>query len=255
MVGSVSIGLRNFKLRHYQLFGLYSLTTLDTPNLGSSLGDLLVAAHKVPLLQLVGILSLDPTFVAALLRSTEGAEDLQVQAAIANNNKWGAAPGQYTVDGVQNNANYYAFGANADVNGNLKIDGASIAGDAVTRPDEGYPPPLRGALSVLNRDVQNQRFQWLGTIKKGNIHSLRILGRTIISIADFDPTPAFQLNDTTVTVASALGAPGFSQPAGTQICNGLPCLLANHTTTGSSMSWDPVAQQVLSLIQAAQPMQ
>ena len=248
-----------------QLFGIYSLTTLETPHLGSSLADLVVAAHTVPLLWAVGVLGvpvLDFRILAAMKQDRAGADDLQVATATAYNTRWGHSPVTFVVDGIQNIASYYAIGSNADLNGNGKIDGASGTGSATTPPDDGYPALKLPAIiptfvqNQIATLVQNQRFQWLGGIKNGNIHRLKVFGRTIISIADFDPTARFQSNDFTVTVASALGGFGFLLPIqpGTP-CNGLPCRLANHTTAGSSMIWNQGAQQVLQLILQAQPLQ
>ena len=178
-------------------------------------------------------------------------------AEIGNDGMWGGPPGTFTVDGVQNRAAFYAVGSDADVNGNGKIDGASHPGDQNIRPDEGFPPPHLPPViqQLFQTQVQNQRFQWLGQVRNGNIHRPRVMGRTVLSIADFDPTATFQLNDLAVTVASALGGRGFQQPTQGQTCNALPCRLANHTTAGSSFSWNQAAQQVLSFIQQAQPIQ
>ena len=249
--------LYDFPTGGNQLFGAYSLTTLETPHLGSSLADLSFAGRRVPLFMLLGILSIDPRIIAAMTQSTAGQYDMEVGVATSNDGMWGAGPGTFTVDGSQNNTMYYAVGSDADVNGNGKIDGASNPGDQNTRPDEGFPPPHLPQIiqQLFQTQVQNQRFQWLGQVRNGNIHRLRVLGRTVLSIADFDPTATFQLNDLSVTVASALGGRGFQQPAQGQMCNALPCRLANHTTAGSSFSWNQAAQQVLSFIQQAQPIQ
>jgi hypothetical protein len=38
----------------------------------------------------------------------------------------------------------------------------------------------------------------------------------------------------------------FQQPTETQVCNALPCRVANHGAAGASFSWNPAVQQVLS---------
>lgn len=240
------------------LFGVYSLTTLETPHLGSSLADLLVAGKTVPLLQLLGVVSLDQRIIATFFSGRAGADDLQVGVATALNKRWGSPPQTFTVDAIPNNAAYYSIGSDADYSNNLKIDGATNLINpnySDGRPDEGYPPPA-GFAGLAPTIVQNQRFQWLGTEKNANVLALKFRGRTILAIAaDFTGTSSFQLNDITVTVASALGGTGFQQPTQAQTCNSLPCRLFNHTTAGSSMSWNQTAQQALGFILQAQPLQ
>ncbi len=224
-----------------QPFGIYSLTTIETPHLGSSLADLLMA-KKIPLFMALGIVSLDPRILATLFQPSAGAEDQTVSRATSLTNSFGNPQPSFTVSGVQNNAKYYEFGANADLNFNSRIDAAAVVGD------EGFPGPFKSP-AFLNLPVQQQRFQWLGTEGKGNVH-FNMPGR-ILSIIDFDGPGSFQWNDLAVTVGSALGAKGFNQPSGPQVCNGFPCQLSNHSTTPSNS----LALQVLPLIKAAQPMQ
>jgi hypothetical protein len=235
------------------LFGLYSVTTLETPHLGSSLADLLIAGQTDHLLQLHGILSLDLRIIATFFQDSAGAFELQVGKATALNKQLGIPPAIFRVDGSPSQASYYSVGSDADVNNNQIIDGASNPGDANQRPDEGYPPPPKIPTAYLATVVQNARFRWLAQVNNAYTSTLTLLGKTILSGVDFSPTDAFQLNDITVTVASALGGAGFPPATQNQSCNNLPCRLANHTTAGSSMNWNQAAQQVLGLMLQAQP--
>ena len=113
-------------------------------------------------------------------------------------------------------------------------------------------------LSIRTPPAEPERVGNLDAVEPAVGDPVQIGGKTIIELVTFRNTGSFQQNDLTVTVPSALGAAtlGFLEPspAGTQVCNNLPCVPANHSTLVSGMSWNPVAQQVLSLIQQAQPM-
>jgi hypothetical protein len=241
------------------LFGIYSMITFNPPSHGSVLADILIASREAPLL---GILTTDLRFLAALGQGRQGADDLTVSAATQISDSLGIPPGipgqtaSFSVDGVQNSAQYYTFGADADTNHNGKIDGATASGDTNTPPDEGYPAaPINRILSLLHvtaTRIQDGRYQALGKMLRVNIHAAKINGHTIIAAADEDSTSVFQKNDLTVTVASALAASGFTQPATIGVCNNLPCLAANHTTSTSSYAWNPTAQLAVALIQSAQ---
>lgn len=79
-----------FNANGNQLFGIYSLTTLETPHLGSSLADLLIAGRTVPLLQLAALATIDVRILATLFRSSAGADDMQVAIATAFSGMWGS---------------------------------------------------------------------------------------------------------------------------------------------------------------------
>ena len=223
--------------------GLYSLTTLSTPHQGSSLADLLVAAHWGIWFPIRHPKLLGPF----LARYDKGAFDLRVLSAEAWNATTGRPPEHFTVDGIQNDAIYYAWGGDADVNSDGVITGANTPGG------EGYPGPFLGSLlSFADDRIQNGRYRELGRIQQLN-YTIANTGAPLKRVPHapfFQDNSSFQYNDLAVIVQSAMGAFGFiPEPAnvGARICNSLPCLVANHSTMGVANI------TLIGLIQAAQP--
>jgi hypothetical protein len=90
------------------LFGIYSMTTFSPPSHGSVLADILNAARQAPLL---GIVTTDIRFLAALGQNRKGSNDLTVpNATLLSDTVLGMPPGlpgktaQFSVDGVQNSS-------------------------------------------------------------------------------------------------------------------------------------------------------
>ena len=216
-------------------FAVYSFTTLSTPSLGSPFADLIAVSHEHPLL-----IFRQWKLLQGLLRGARGAGDMKVGApALA---ALGPPPRNFFVSGSQNTPTYLALGADADQNNNGKIDGANQPGN------EGYPG-LYSPFPALNTVIANQRYQFLKKVQSIQFNTNNILGRA--APVSFIPNQTPQFNDLTVTVPSALGAPGFSTSSNISgHCSSLPCYGANHSTLGSqSVSF----LDVLANIKAGQP--
>jgi hypothetical protein len=196
--------------------GVYSVTTVDTPHLGSSLADLLVMAHEHPLLGLEN----PKLFEGLFKRFDNGALDLQTGAATKTNSEFPppyAGPGlTFTADGVLTWAQYFSVAADADLNLNGKVDGA-----------EGCP---------YNSLAANRIYQFLGNTKSVTLTPVTVLGRTIGQKPTFNMTTTFQKNDMAVTVPSAqFIALDGGQPTGYVPLAPPPGLSGSITPTSTSI--------------------
>jgi hypothetical protein len=206
--------------------------------------------------------ALNPLLPAGLqLEYSPSAEDdLQTSVAEANNAILGNPTNvMFTVDGVQNTAQYFSTAANADLNGNGVIDNSVLPGD------EGFPYLPTPAFPGLNTLILNQGYQILaGQVSPFVTSTLIINGRPTVQVPPFAP-PGPKPNDLAVTVLSAQydGFTPLIPTAPYRTFLGVPYFLGNHATikcggptipgcSSGSVSMG-AAVQVLLAILSAQP--
>jgi hypothetical protein len=221
--------------------GVYSATTISTPHHGSVLADFQVLAHRDDVVVSFNLSSDIQLIVAATRRMGADVLDLRTSVAESVNRQIGPPPLEYVVedvdsgDDVTDQPTYFGMGADADVNGNGRIDAAANPGD------EGYPsPPYFFLLRGFKTATANARYQFLRNV---GLVSLRVgvRGLEIQTVPDVQP----HKNDLSVTTESAKFT-GF-----TPILNGTNDYFPyNHTGLGRP----EIATQVLQGIRQAQPM-
>ncbi len=214
---------------------VYSVTTIDTPHHGSSLADLLVQAHKYPLLGLFN----PKLFLGLFSEYDAGADDLQTTEAgrlISQYPNPTSPPLHFTVDGMSNVAQYYSVAADADVNANGKIDA-----------NEWFPYHY-APTDLVNGWIENYRYNFLGNVQSVTVNTTTLFGRTVPLPPHFQSIKPFQKNDLSVTVNSAQFDGFLPVVPDTSYSGSIPYFLFNHKTVG-----DPgIAQKLIVLFQSAE---
>lgn len=157
----------------------------------------------------------------------------------------GPPPAKYAVldidwgRSVTDTPQYFSIGADADVNGNGRIDAAGNLGD------EGYPSPPYFILgSLLKNAVANGRYKFLRDTASVGLTTVRRFGRDWLVIQTA-PSSQPHKNDLSVTTDSAKFT-GF-----TPLLDGVNDYFPyNHTSLGDPL----IAARVLQAIRSAQPM-
>ncbi len=139
--------------------GVYSLTTLSTPNHGSVLADYYYYSPKAS----SALLSSSPELVlAAKIQSNlqPSFEDVRVDSVEAFNLQEieTPLPSSFTVDGVQNQVSYYAVSANASTSSSHVL---SLA-DIFAMPIVQSSPVLQG---LINLQAYQAAYNVLGEVK------------------------------------------------------------------------------------------
>jgi pimeloyl-ACP methyl ester carboxylesterase len=259
--------------------GVYSLTTLSTPHLGSVGADYQDSVSKV---NKTGLLASDNRFRAILARSMgtdPGKYDLRVDSVIRyNKTNIPALPDSFKVDGDTNLMNYFAIGADAN------LDASTTSNSVIEKyHPERYRPTITDGNGGTLEETRGVPFipyvqgyttkgkGWLYTqvyTMFGTVHEAVLVDRAVpgflipgVTRAVHEiPEPCwFMANDYAVTWASALAdvdpcrlvlgendQPGISfMPLRRSIIT-----RANHAT----LSTVPVANKVIEWIRLAQPL-
>jgi hypothetical protein len=275
------IDVREFLTRlaagnHPPDLGVYSFTTLSSPHLGTVGADYQVAAEQ---LTLKGIGLSDKPLRALLgvaLKPDAGSRDLTVAKMDGfNHRNLGRLPTTFTVDGENNNLDYYAISADANID-NSQENGSVLEKFhpekflptiTISNPDETrglpYIPILQNFTLIGKPELYTDIYRTLGTVHRVQLVDravpFTLVPTTTKAIKEIHEPCWFLHNDFIVTWASAIArkdtcdaTPGF----GNALNSRLPLrdggsVFANHAT----MSTASTANTVINWIRQSQPMQ
>lgn len=237
--------------------GVLSLITLATPHNGSAGANYAVSASRV---SYYGILNSDNVFRTALARVAgvdAGTPNLRVNYVqnTFNPSNLRQLPLRTTVGDFSNPVAYYAFGADANLDGSHDANGPTIQSPNSQGQDEmqgvnfvipyaNYTIPIASIPGGTN--TVQEIYRMMGTVKTARVGYKDVLVPGIlfprparVRVVKEVPTDSFQLNDFLVTYNSATNIRYFTP---------MPREGANH----ASIARPDVAERIIALIRDVQ---